>query len=86
MGKLPLQPHVVLGRFSFLPFNLSLEVADHLSTFIPCFATYMDQKYVTGSGLGRALRITHINAVTWIIIYIFFSLCESTIVAHRNQQ
>lgn len=54
MGKLALQPHVVQGRFSFLPFNLSLEVADHLSTFLPCFATYMDQKYVTGSGLARA--------------------------------
>lgn len=56
--KLPLQHHVVQGRFSFLPFNLSLEGAGLLSTLLPSLAAYTDQKYVTRSGLDRALRVT----------------------------
>jgi len=49
VGKLPLHHQVAQHRFSFLPFNLSAEGAGLLSTLLPCFAPYMDQKYVARS-------------------------------------
>jgi len=58
VGNLSLKPHVVQGRFVFLPLNLSPEKAGLLSTPLPCFSAYVHQKYVTGSGLVRALRVT----------------------------
>lgn len=84
VGKLRLQCLVVQDRFSFLPFNLSLEGAGLLSTLL-CFAAYMDQKYVRRSGLHKALRVAWCQC-SRLDDYIFFSLCENTVVAYRNQQ
>lgn len=74
------------GRLPLLPFNLSPGGAGPWSTLFLSFASYMDQKLVTRPELETALRLTCVNAVIWMIIYIFLSLCESAVVAHRNQQ